>query len=386
MTVAPIPLGLSLSNPGLEHAPLPMARVEGATHIVRYANPAFCRLVGKVRDELVGKPFGEILPEADGCQALLTRVYRTGKFASRTEPNHAEPRPALTSYTMWPVMADERTVGVMIQVTEPGPLYEKTLAVSEALLLGALEQHELAEAADSANVQLQKENAERKQREHDALMLTAEVSHRVKNSLQIVMSLFAYEVRRAEASCVPGYEAMQARLGAIAELYDLISRSGRVQTVAVDAYLRDIATSLSASMLGKNSGIEIEVEAAALAIDPDRAVPFGLLVNELATNAIKHAFPDGKGRVVLRVDQIGDQVELTVADNGVGMKDKDSAKTAETHGADFVAIFVRQLGGTIAVSGTQGTGTTVRIRFTLLVMPPVGDRVEPQTEKRASVA
>ena len=85
---------------------------------------------------------------------------------------------------------------------------------------------------------------------------------------------------------------------------------------------------MSASLLGNTSGIKIEVKAEALEIDPDRAVPFGLLVNELATNAIKHAFPDGTGRVVLSVEQVGDQIELTVADDGVGMKDKDSAKIA----------------------------------------------------------
>ena len=100
---------------------------------------------------------------------------------------------------------------------------------------------------------------------------------------------------------------------------------------------------MSASLLGNTSGIKIEVKAEALDIDPDRAVPFGLLVNELATNAIKHAFPDGTGRVVLSVEQAGDQIELTVADDGVGMKDKDSAKIPEKRGSDYVAIFVRQL-------------------------------------------
>jgi len=107
-----------------------------------------------------------------------------------------------------------------------------------------------------------------------------------------------------------------------------------------------------------------------LDIDSDRALPFGLLVNELVTNAIKHAFPDGTGRVVLSVEQIGGQIELTVADDGVGVKNEESAKTTKTHGADYVAVFVRQLGGTIAVSGSEGTGTIVRIRLPLLLALP----------------
>src|SRR5471032_1523424 len=91
-----------LSNPCLEHAPLPMATVEGATHIVRYVNPAFCRLIDKTKDELLGKPFGEILPEQDDCLALLDRVYRTGQSASDTELERSDPRPVFSSYTMWP--------------------------------------------------------------------------------------------------------------------------------------------------------------------------------------------------------------------------------------------------------------------------------------------
>jgi two-component sensor histidine kinase len=165
---------------------------------------------------------------------------------------------------------------------------------------------------------------------------------------------------------------MQARIGAIAQLYDLISQSSRGRTIAVDAYLREIAETMSASLLGNTSGITIEVKAEALDIDPDRAVPFGLLVNELTTNAIKHAFPGGTGHVVLSVEQVGDQIELTVADNGVGMKDQDSAKVPEKRGADYVAIFVRQLGGTIGLSDSKGTGTTVRIRLPLLLVPRGG--------------
>ena len=213
---------------------------------------------------------------------------------------------------------------------------------------------------------------DRKQRERDALSLTNEISHRIKNNLQVIVGLIAYEAKWTAAPCVQGYKAMQARIGAIAQLYDLISQSSRGRTIAVDAYLREIAKNMSASLLGNMSGIDIEVKGEPLEIDPDRAVPFGLLVNELATNAIKHAFPDGTGHIMLCVEQIGDQIELVVSDDGVGKKEKDSTKGLEKRGSDYVAIFVRQLGGTIIPSGSEGTGTTVRIRLPLLLVSPGG--------------
>ena len=213
---------------------------------------------------------------------------------------------------------------------------------------------------------------DRKQRERDALMLTNEISHRIKNNLQVVVGLIAYEARSTAAPCVPGYNAMQSRIGAIAQLYDLISQSTHGRTVAVDAYLREIAKTLSASLIGNKSDITIEVKAEPVEIDADRAVPFGLLVNELATNAIKHAFPGGTGRVVLGVERMGDQIELTVADDGVGMKAEDSTKIPEKRGSDYVAIFVRQLAGTIIASGSEGPGTVIKIRLPLLLVPPGG--------------
>jgi PAS domain S-box-containing protein len=211
---------------------------------------------------------------------------------------------------------------------------------------------------------------DRKQRERDALSLTNEISHRIKNNLQVVVGLIALEAKWTAAPCVQGYKTMQARIGAIAQLYDLISQSSRGRTVAVDAYLREIAKAMSASLIGNMSGISIEVKGEPLEIDPDHAVPFGLLVNELATNAIKHAFPHGTGRIMLCVEQVDDQIELVVTDDGVGIKDKDSSKSPEKRGSDYVAIFVRQLGGTIVPLKQGPTGTTVRIRLPLLLDPP----------------
>jgi two-component sensor histidine kinase len=129
---------------------------------------------------------------------------------------------------------------------------------------------------------------------------------------------------------------------------------------------------MTASLLGNMSGITIEVEGEKLEIDPDRAVPFGLLVNELTTNAIKHAFPGGSGLIKLCVERIGDQIELVVSDDGVGMRDKDPVKSAEKRGSNYVAIFVRQLGGTIVPSKPEAVGTTVRIRLPLLLVPSGG--------------
>ena len=142
-----------------------MATMEGAGHIVRCVNLAFCRLMDKPTEQLVGKPFAEMKSANDECLTMLDRVFRTGQSESSTGQQHSEPHSVFWSYTMWPVLADKRPVGVMIQVTETAQLHEKTVAMNEALVLGSLRQHELTEAADALNVQLQSEVTERKQAE-----------------------------------------------------------------------------------------------------------------------------------------------------------------------------------------------------------------------------
>jgi two-component sensor histidine kinase len=352
-----------------DRSPFPVVTVEGTTHIVSYVNPAFCRLTDSTPDELVGTSVCAMLPNTDECLALLDRIYRSGQPESYAKLNASDPDPALPCYAMWPLMQNGRVAGVAIQVLEVASPQERTMAMNEALMLGSLRLHEVTADVTSLNIRLHAEIAEREQRERDALMLTNELAHRIKNNLQIIVALIAHEAKSAAAPCVEGYRVMQARIGAIAELYDLISQTSDGRAIALDAYLLEIARTMSESLLEGNSSIKIEVKAGALEIDAVRAIPFGLLVNELATNAIKHAFPHGTGHIVLSAERDGDQIELTVADDGAGMKEEYSARITEKHGSDYVAIFARQIGGTIAITSAR-TGTIVRIRFPLLIEPP----------------
>jgi PAS domain S-box-containing protein len=303
--------------------------------IITDVNKQMEALTGCTRDELIGAPFKSHFTDPERAESAIKLVLREKK---------------ITDYELTACARDGKQTVVSYNATT---FYDR-----DRTLQGVF-----AAARDVTD---------RKQRERDAVSLTNEISHRIKNNLQVIVGLIAYEAKWTAAPCVQGYKAMQARIGAIAQLYDLISQSSRGRTIAVDAYLREIAKTMSASLLGNTSGIKIEVKGEPLEIDPDRAVPFGLLVNELATNAIKHAFPHGTGHIMLCVEQVGDQIELVVADDGVGLKDKESTKGPEKRGSDYVAIFVRQLGGMIVPSVSEGTGTTVRIRLPLLLVPAGG--------------
>ncbi len=176
-----------------ERSPQPMVAVEGLTHIVRYANPAFRRLLGKEEQHLIGRCFAEAVPEgmANGCAPLLDRVFATGTPELLPEQEHRprdvpvdterEAPPTHWSYSVWAILgpvgvAVERPIGVMIQVTdatEVARFRKATAAINEALLVSGVRQHELAEAAEKLNAQLHTQFAER-QRMEVALRLSEE--------------------------------------------------------------------------------------------------------------------------------------------------------------------------------------------------------------------
>ncbi len=155
------PGSAELPSLSLERAPLPMAAVEGTTHVVRYANPAFCQLIGVTLAQLVGQPLADLLPTRDRCKPLLDRVLRTGIPVHHTEREPGERPSVFWSYTMWPLQTEQPFVGVMIQVTESTKAHETLVEMNEALLLGSIRQHELVEEADRLNERLLEEIAER---------------------------------------------------------------------------------------------------------------------------------------------------------------------------------------------------------------------------------
>jgi PAS domain S-box-containing protein len=153
-----------LCRPIAEASPTPMAAVEGASNVIRYVNPAFCLLAGRPEEDLVGVPFSGAFPVDDEFLSLFERVYRTGQSETYADRSQSARAP-FSSYVLWPVIgADAGAIGIVIQVTG-SKSSQQGAATSQALMLGALRQHELVEAMASMNTHLQTEIAQHKQSE-----------------------------------------------------------------------------------------------------------------------------------------------------------------------------------------------------------------------------
>jgi signal transduction histidine kinase len=162
-----LPSGLqSRSAPIIESAPMPIVEVQGGGHLVSYVNSAFCRLIGKTRGELIGMAFSGIVHGGDQCVPILDRVYRSGEAATHVLEDDSDPTPAYWLYAMWPALdANERPVGVIIQLAKAANFQQKGAEVNAALLIAGLRQHELAQESNTLNTLLRLEIAQREQTE-----------------------------------------------------------------------------------------------------------------------------------------------------------------------------------------------------------------------------
>jgi two-component sensor histidine kinase len=189
-------------------------------------------------------------------------------------------------------------------------------------------------------------------------VLVAEVNHRAKNSLAIAASLISLQGHRQLDSNVKAlfYET-QDRLTAMARVHDLLSKSEVIQRVDVSRYIQELCEAHRPIADGHGRiRIETDLEEG-ITVSPDTAVPLGIVLSELITNALKYAFPEGKsGRLLAELRrQEAEMIKVVICDDGIGMVDAREGSL----GYGIIRSLVRQIGGTIDIRSTDGLTVTI---------------------------
>jgi len=198
-------------------------------------------------------------------------------------------------------------------------------------------------------------------------VLLKEVHHRVKNNLQIIYSLFSLQSRvTANPEVAEILRSSQNRIRTMSLIHEKLYKSGDFARIDLSDYVRTFAGELYNAYAGSGMRISLRVDADPISVELSTAIPCGLIVNELVSNALKHAFPPGKhtlGEILISLRKLpGETVELSVCDNGVGMPAGVNFKMADTLGLKLVGILgEEQLKGELELK--CGEGTTVVLRF-----------------------
>ena len=220
---------------------------------------------------------------------------------------------------------------------------------------------------ERANRLLQQELGERRKaeealatsvREKDHLL--KEVHHRVKNNLALIVSLMRLEAGRSrEAETLSMLTQMQARIQSVVLLNEALYKTESYSRVKLADYLRQIATHLFQAQNAKTGGLRLVLDLAPVEVEARAAIPCGLIVNELMTNSLKHAFPAGRAgeiRVNLRREEPG-TIRLQVSDTGSGLPKDFGSGPRTSLGLTLVSDLARQLKGALEIAGSSFTVT-----------------------------
>jgi PAS domain S-box-containing protein len=300
-----------------------------------FANPPTLRVLGKPLDEVLGRADSEWHHDPAQAEAVMAndrRILATGQAEVLEEVYDAAGLGTRVFRSAKAPLRDARgvvigVVGVSSDITD--------LKHAETALRSALEDREL---------------------------LVREADHRIKNSLQLVASLLRIQAGRTEEpAAAAALHAAVARVLAISEAHRALYLGQDLRTVDLSRMLRDLVRLAS----GLAPGIALHCDLPdRLPLDAERPIPLGLLANELITNALRHAYPQGQpGAVRIAVRPEAGTLVVAVADDGVGLPGSGAPEGGL--GTGLIQALSRQIGAAVETRSVPGAGTTITLRVPL---------------------
>jgi PAS domain S-box-containing protein len=188
-------------------------------------------------------------------------------------------------------------------------------------------------------------------------ILLKEVHHRVKNNLQIITSMINLEERRVDSRLQGILQDIENRINTMALIHEHLYTGESLAQISMPEYLESLSNSITASFNLHSRDIKIVQEVEEIILSIDTAIPLGIIANELITNSIKHAFPEGRGTITVGLVRREGTYRLTIADDGVGCPDQPDEQ--EGLGITLVHQLARQLQGDTSYASDSGCSITV---------------------------
>lgn len=191
--------------------------------------------------------------------------------------------------------------------------------------------------------------------------LLKEVHHRVKNNLQVTCSLLSMQISCAGEDAVRPLNDAHSRVLSMSLIHELIYQSDTLADLNFGAYIEALSSQLFNAYCVNPSRIHLELNVEPVNLNLDQSIPCGLILNELLSNSLKHAFKDGREgviRISLTQSDAGD-ISLSVSDNGIGLPEGFApGQSSNTLGHQVVSTLIRQLGAELTVNGENGASFT----------------------------
>jgi two-component sensor histidine kinase len=237
----------------------------------------------------------------------------------------------------------------------------------DVFLNPVLDKNEIVEVSGIAHdITVTKLNEERiKQSLKEKEILLKEVHHRVKNNMQIISSILNLQSSYTnDANILSLLRESQNRIKTMAYIHESLYQNKTFSSINFNEYLSQLINNVIHSYSVSPDKINLEVNCEKTILNLDTSIPLGLIINELVTNSIKHAFPaTSKGNISINLRTQNKVVFLTVEDNGIGIGPDISPENSGTLGLQLVYTLIDQINGKISFESLPPHGTRVNIRF-----------------------
>ena len=232
---------------------------------------------------------------------------------------------------------------------------------------GALRQAQIRKARDDAEAEVHASRDRYAALAAEREVLLREVNHRVGNSLQIISSLLHLQANSSDQDDVKAaLTNAMGRVAAVAQVHRRLYTSHDLKNVMLNQYLDALLEDLRRSAEG-NRMSRLTLKSEPIEIDPDRAVAIGIIVNELVMNAVKYAYPNGAGPIHVNLNAQGDDLVLSIADDGVGLNVKTDPRSTGM-GQRIVTAMASKLEATVE-RDPDHAGTRIVMRFRRVIAP-----------------
>jgi two-component sensor histidine kinase len=262
-----------------------------------------------------------------------------------------------------PVVFQDRVIGLIELVdAEPGRVFtDQEISIAQLLANQAgiaIENARLYDRAQQEIAERMRVEAQIKSSLEEKVVLLQEIHHRVKNNLQIISSLLRLQSQQIhDPQALEVFLESQNRVRSMAMIHEMLYQSEDLSKIDFGTYVQGLASSLIRSYHSRSTALSLSVQVDPISLSPNDAVPCGLIINELITNSIKYAFPNGNAGQVHIAVQEGDNayVTLVVSDNGIGFPQELDWRNSDSLGLQLVTSLVEQLEGTIELHCEHGT-------------------------------
>jgi PAS domain S-box-containing protein len=342
--------------------------------ILLYVNPAAAARFGYNAELLVGKPILQfIAPEYHGAvrDAVIRRMAGEDPpgYEMKIRTKDGTFRTVLTNGSMVNYQGRPASLNVLSDITDRKLMEEEIRSLNRVLEQRVTDR---TEALSKSNEQLTAEIAARNKAEQQISrsleekdLLLREIHHRVKNNLQIIASLLNLQSRAiTDPNVLEAIKGSQSRIRAMALVHERIYRSHNIAEINLRDYLNYLTKQIFQFYNIQQHLIGITVTMDEILADIDTVTPLGLIINELVSNSLKYAFPEGrKGSISTECTRLDpDMLRIIYHDDGIGMPAGFDWKHTESLGLRLVNSLVDQLNGTIEMGDGEGTTFVITIQ------------------------